>query len=370
MKKTIICFTLIISAINIYLLKDFIWTKQSDEISVNKKIKKNKVNIVTSNKKNKIKKNKIKKSNKISKSKVIYKKIKKYNNCSNNDITKELSTKFKTNDFFKEKNYISKIAIIDTGLDIHNIFFKNKYFVPKKLLKNNSLNFGIDLVKNTTEPFDTHGHGSHVAGLILSINPNAKILPIKYYNPQDSGEINMQRFIKALKIAIDANVDIINISGGGPSRVEEEYQLIKKAKEKGILIVSAIGNESSSLDNDPYYPAYYGEDNLLNVMAHNNYYRKPSFSNWGDLADVSTFGQNILSFGVSSNLKNSCLINLNGTSQSTAIISGFASLIKNKLPNLNYKSIKNIIKMSTTNAKDNKTANVFDYKSLYKILFN
>ena len=98
---------------------------------------------------------------------------------------------------FKSINYlnISKaqvraplIAIIDTGIDISNNKLRQSVVSGKisedgKLVVFNNtseINYGLDFTSSNIKykPKDEHGHGTHIAGIINEINPNAKIIPI------------------------------------------------------------------------------------------------------------------------------------------------------------------------------------------------
>jgi thermitase len=135
------------------------------------------------------------------------------------------------------------VAVVDTGIQYNHPFLKNNIYT--KSGKAGKANFGIDfsLGSKSNTPIDTHGHGTHVAGIIKSIFPSVKIMPLKYYNPQASGQANLKATIKALKYAVDQNVDIINYSGGGPEPSAMELAVLKEAEKKGILIIAAAGNE-------------------------------------------------------------------------------------------------------------------------------
>src|SRR5690606_27261379 len=111
-------------------------------------------------------------------------------------------------------------------------------------------NYGVDFsgAKVTNTPADQHGHGTHVAGIVKSIFPEVKILALKYYNPKATGQANLDATIKALKFAVDNNVDVINYSGGGPEASVEELRVLKEAEKKGILVIAAAGNERSNID--------------------------------------------------------------------------------------------------------------------------
>lgn len=280
--------------------------------------------------------------------------------CKLSDISSSLKEKIKIPEIPKFQNKNPIIAVIDTGIDYGNPELVSRVFLPKELSIKGKLNFGIDVSKNEidTEPHDFHGHGSHIAGLILAINPNARIIPIKYYNPSASGEDNLKSLIKAIEYSISMNVDIINISGGGPQADLEELKILMSAQKKGILVISALGNERADVDKSPYYPANYNLENILNVMAHDNFFNKAVFSNWGSSAHISTFGSSIKSFSTGNN---PC-IELSGTSQSTAIVSGFASLLRSKDPNIKFNEIKNIITESTLQINKINLVRPFNYE--------
>lgn len=233
-----------------------------------------------------------------------------------------------------------KIAIIDTGVNISIPDLRNRIYYPDKD------GFGYDFVKNTNKPLDdSSGHGSNVAGLILSINPNAKIIPIKYYDEKASDEQNAENFEKSIKKAIDLNVDIINISGGGQDSSRSELSAIKKAQDKGIIIVSAAGNDGLLLNSkNHYYPASYGLDNIITVMNNDDFGFKNDSSNFGSIIDISTIGTQVKSFSKSNN----CNHSLTGTSQATPIVTGVISLMLGYNPNLKGTEIRSLLIKSAT----------------------
>ncbi len=249
--------------------------------------------------------------------------------------------------FKKEKDIV--IAVIDTGIDYnHPHLQKNIHVLNGDKSANN---YGVDFSgkKPTLTPNDTHGHGTHVAGIIVSIFPDAKILPLKYYNPQASGQANLNSTIKALEFAVDNNVDMINYSGGGPEPSLEELKILQKAEKKGILIIAAAGNEKSNIDDKrhAYYPASYGLDNIISVGAYDKTVNIIPSSNWGKLSvDVAAPGHRI-----NSSIPNKQAGYMTGTSQATAFVTGVAALIKANFPELNYEQIKNSILASSKKVK-------------------
>jgi subtilisin family serine protease len=210
------------------------------------------------------------------------------------------------------------IAVIDTGIDLKNPYLTKRMIIPSDL---KALDFSGQGLQ------DKNGHGSHVTGLILAVFPQAKILPLNYYNRKATGKQNLAATIAALNYAIDQNVDIINYSGGGPYPDVDELRALKRAEKKGILIVAAAGNERSDLDNNlnAFFPASYKLSNIIVVgNVDNNLQRAPS-SNFGkNSVDIMAFGFKSLSFGVDNQ---NCSEYQTGTSQSAPLVTGALALL-------------------------------------------
>ncbi len=245
---------------------------------------------------------------------------------------------------FKKKKDIV-VAVIDTGIDPEHPFLKKNIHVLQG--HESLLNYGIDFSKGRTavnKPNDDHGHGTHVAGIVKSVFPKVQILTLKYYNKNANGQDNLNSTIEALDYAVNMGVDVINYSGGGPEPDRRELEILKKAEEKGILVVAAAGNEESNIDNkdNAYYPASYGLKNIITVTAHNQSKQILSSSNYGKrTVDISAPG-----YRIKSALPHSRSGYLTGTSQATAFVSGVAALIKSHYPQLSAEDLKMIIKKS------------------------
>ncbi|MBL7664943.1 MAG: S8 family serine peptidase [Bacteriovoracaceae bacterium] len=249
--------------------------------------------------------------------------------------------------FEKKKDVV--IAVIDTGIDYNHPHLRDNIHVING--KVSESNYGVDfsMSKPSLTPADSHGHGTHVAGIIKSVFPEAKLLILKYYNPQASGQANLNSTIRALEFAVDQTVDMINYSGGGPEPSLEELRILRKAEEKGILVVAAAGNEKSNIDDKKYayYPASYGLDNIISVNAHDEDVNVIASSNWGKLSvDVAAPGLRIIS-----SIPGGKAAAMTGTSQATAFVTGVAALIKANYPELSYEQIKNSIIASSVKVK-------------------
>jgi len=250
--------------------------------------------------------------------------------------------------FKKNKDII--VAVIDTGIQADHEFLAKNIYVPQGSKSSQNYGFDFSQGKITTTPFDQHGHGTHVAGIIKSIFPDVKILPLKYYNPKASGQASLEATIRALRFAVDQKVDIINYSGGGPEASIEELRILKEAEQKGILIIAAAGNERSNIDEkrNAYYPASYGLSNIITVGAYNENLEIIPASNYGkNSVDIAAPGNRIQSA-----IPGNGAAQMTGTSQATAFVTGVAALVKSKHPELSYDQIKNIILSSSEKVKN------------------
>jgi subtilisin family serine protease len=256
---------------------------------------------------------------------------------------KDSWTKFK-------KNKEIVVAVVDTGIQGDHPFLAGNIHVVHG--KASSGNYGVDFSgdKVTNTPFDQHGHGTHVAGIVKSIFPDVKILALKYYNPKASGQANLDATIKALQYAVDQNVDVINYSGGGPEASVEELRVLKAAEKKGILVIAAAGNERSNIDDkrNAYYPASYGLSNIITVGAHDDNLNIIPSSNWGkNSVDIAAPGHRIRSA-----IPQHGAGYMTGTSQATAFVTGVAAMIKSKYPMMKFDQVKNIILSSSLKVKN------------------
>jgi serine protease AprX len=117
----------------------------------------------------------------------------------------------------------------------------------------------VDFVNGQTQPYDDHGHGSHVAGIILGngydsrgrqagIAPDASLVSLKVLDAEGKGTIST--IIAALDwIAANArtyNIRVVNLSVG--AAVTQSYWIdplalaARRLTERGIVVVAAAGN--------------------------------------------------------------------------------------------------------------------------------
>ncbi|EJX05579.1 protein containing Peptidase S8 and S53, subtilisin, kexin, sedolisin domain protein, partial [gut metagenome] len=139
----------------------------------------------------------------------------------------------------------------------------------------------IERVSVIDEKLSGGTHGNEMAGFILSQNPDAKIVSIRALN--DQGEGTVSSIVSAMEYAMNANVDIINLSmyarkNLATSVLEAELQ---KAIDMGIVVVGAAGNAGKDVSG--FVPG--SVKDVYAIGSVNNDGRRNERSNYGELVD-------------------------------------------------------------------------------------
>ncbi len=174
------------------------------------------------------------------------------------------------------------IAVIDSGIDadhpdLQGILMEDKSFT-------------------TGSKKDTSGHGTHVSGIIAAVRNNSigirgvtnsqKIMSLKALDPYSA-----TGYYRAIRHATDQGAQVINFSlGGGHDPTEET--LIRRAMNKGVIVVAAMGNEKQE-GNPRSFPAAIG--GVIAVGASTESDSIAPFSNTGTHIDLVAPGVNVLS---------------------------------------------------------------------------
>lgn len=213
------------------------------------------------------------------------------------------------------------VAVVDTGIDVsHPAFADGLWTNPGESgidnkgrdKRRNGIDddgngfiddvHGWNFVSDSNDLTDRHGHGTHVAGLVLgktspiAVATGAKVMALKYYDPGTSEVQNLRNTLRALRYALKMGAEVINYSGGGFGRNAAEETLIREAARRGILFVAAAGNEKMNSDVTPYFPADYDLPNILSVAAVDEGGRLIASSNYGArTVDLAAPGDKILS---------------------------------------------------------------------------
>jgi subtilisin family serine protease len=227
------------------------------------------------------------------------------------------------------------VAVLDTGIDLNHPAFTGRLVAPADRW---------DFVDNDNDPSEVgvlrtdpvYGHGTHVAGIVAMMVPDAKIMPIRILNRDGSGEL--WRITAGLIWAANHGADVVNLSIGYPQNVRLLHDLLRcnevGESEDGstfpelirpIAVSVASGNGGGIT---PVYPAAEARDAMLAVGASTRNDRLAAFSTYDkDWVFVTAPGENIVSalpgsrYGVWS-----------GTSMAAPIVAGLAALLKAQHP--------------------------------------
>ena len=187
---------------------------------------------------------------------------------------------------------------------------------------------GWNFVNHNNDVRDLHGHGTHIAGIISQIAPDAKIMVIKYYDPNSISDVSVNATPKSFDYARLMKAQIVNYSGGGPGESQVEREAVTKLANNGILFVAAAGNESQNSDLLHFFPADYNLPNILSVTAISQDQKILPSSNYGKKSvHIAAPGDDIWSTLPGGNYGK-----MTGTSQATAFVSGVAALKLSTLP--------------------------------------
>lgn len=264
------------------------------------------------------------------------------------------------------------VAVFDTGIDPHHVDLSNRLWINLGEDRNGDGRFttndndGIDndgdgyvddvvgwnFIKRTNTPWDDHFHGTHVSGLIAGgwgnaagmagLAPNARIMVLKVLDKDGYGSAS--DIILAIYYANMKKARLMNFSLGGSTYSTGMKYALEEAGAGGALVVCAAGNEGSSLDNAPLYPAAYPLPHLLAIGAS---------TREGTLATFSCWSSNRVAFAAPGQTILSCLTTnaygyLSGTSMAAPLVTGTAALLGGLNSNWAWSDLKPLLCDSVT----------------------
>ncbi len=176
-----------------------------------------------------------------------------------------------------------RVAVIDTGIDIFNPFFDPTQFAMPEGYPLGETAFTtakviaarayfrpddpVDLEKDTEDPMDHGGHGSHCAGIVAGnldtvfdlsgtpvtvsgVAPRAYLMNYKVFYTAESGRSGAYdpELMAAFEDAVADGADVLSCSWGGPDDMVEGTAasvVYTSAIDAGASVVFAAGNEGS-----------------------------------------------------------------------------------------------------------------------------
>ncbi len=282
------------------------------------------------------------------------------------------------------------VAVIDSGADLDHEDLAGRWWINADEVPGNGIDDdgngyvddinGWDFVEDdndpTPHPTDSSqhdcSHGTHVAGIIGALTNNGKgvaghdwecrIMVLRVFD-ENGGGATESRFLAAINYAIDNGADVINMSLGG-AYTSVEDALMQRARQEGIVVVAAAGNDDQEFTDDPntwVSPICNDgpdpDDNwVLGVAATDQQDKKASFSNYdgssrGTFVDVSAPGVSIWSTVIydPDHGFDEAYEAWDGTSMATPVVSGLVALVRAAWPSLDPLAVINQIKQTCVN---------------------
>jgi subtilisin family serine protease len=182
------------------------------------------------------------------------------------------------------------------------------------------------------------GHGTHVAGIVRLVAPEAEIMPMRVLDSDGRG--NSFVIAEAAMDAAKHGADVINMSFGSAYESDFLEDVIEDVSEDDgegyeAVVVASAGNENSSAN---HYPA--ADDDLLSVASVDAAdATKSEFSNFGEWISLSAPGEDIYS-----TYPGGRYAEWSGTSMAAPFVSGQAALVRGENPDIESDYVQDLIK--------------------------
>ena len=234
------------------------------------------------------------------------------------------------------------VAVIDTGVQLDH-----------PALINSLTTNGFDFVDGDTVPYDEFtviddeivpgaagGHGTHVAGVVHLVAPDAQIMPIRILTPDGSGDVGI--LILAIKYAVDNGANVINLSLGMSQKSDSLEAVTRYATQNGVFVVAAAGNLGTQKKE---YPA--AAQCTMAVTSVGPGGIKTDFANYGKWITFAVPGE-----GIYSTFPVSGYAWWGGTSMASPFVAGQAALLYSIDSTLSPRDVALLIASTSTSLDD------------------
>jgi hypothetical protein len=212
------------------------------------------------------------------------------------------------------------VAVLDTGADLDHPDLASKV----------RTDIDWDFVDDDAVAEDSHGHGTHVSGIVAAATDNglgvagmgweATLLPLRVVGPGGADSVTLA---DAIYYAVDHGAGVINMSVGSqtvcPTIVQDAATY---AHAQNVVLVAAAGNDGANAQSFPAN-CYY----VLGVAATTSGDTRASFSNYGAHVAVAAPGSDIYSTAMGGGYGAR-----SGTSMAAPLVAGLAALVRARYP--------------------------------------
>jgi hypothetical protein len=253
------------------------------------------------------------------------------------------------------------VATNDTGVDWTHPVLKPHYRGWNGAAATHDYNWH-DSIEHRSTPFDGHGHGTHVTGIMVGADGSGTVVGVAYgaewigcRNMNASGVGSPSGYIECYQWFLaptdvsgrnprpDLAPDVVNNSWTCPSSegcTEDKLSVLRPAMDAllaaGIFQANAAGNSGSACGSILSPPSLYPEG--FDVGAYNSSHKLASFSSRGPITfdgreyvkpDLTAPG-----VGVYSSLPGGTFASWSGTSMATPHVAGAVALLWSAMPSM------------------------------------
>ncbi len=279
------------------------------------------------------------------------------------------------------------VAVIDTGIYPHLDF---------TLGKNRILTFH-DVINGRNIPYDDNGHGTFVAGLIVSsgflssgkysgVDPNVNIVSVKALD--ENGETNSLNILKAMQWVYSNkekyNIKVVCMSFGSLVLNYNDPLIIgaESLWNSGIVVCSASGNSGPEVSTIKS-PGASSKIITVGALSDNRNedesfdekkFKVADFSSRGPILnnykpDLVVSGVDVVS-ACNYKINKSFYGKMSGSSVSTPIVAGICSLLTKKYPNYTPNQIKKLLITHCKKIKGDRNEEGFGWLNIKKVFIN
>lgn len=208
------------------------------------------------------------------------------------------------------------VAVLDTGVDTDHPFLVDHLVAGYDFVDDDAdpeeVIAGIDS-DNDGQTDEAAGHGSHVAGIVALVAPQAAIMPLRVFDSDGMG--TYFDTAAAIVYAVDQGAQVINLSGNGPEDVPFLQTAVDYAWSHDVLVVASGGI------NHLGYPAGYAH--VISVGSVDSHDYRLDFAHF-DPDDVTVYAPG---FSIFSAYYDGGYAWWTGHSMATPFVAGEAALL-------------------------------------------
>lgn len=161
---------------------------------------------------------------------------------------------------------------------------------------------GFDFVNNNSDPTpDSSGHGTATAGIMAAASNNGlgiagvcwqcKIMPLDVLD-ETNAKAEVDWYVKAIDLAIERGAKVIHMPYTFKQRVPALADAVKRANQRGILVVAAVPLNKSDSSLTHYSPV--NDPEALAVAAVDNADMLRSDSDYGSKVELAAPGASLM----------------------------------------------------------------------------